>query len=156
MAAPRIFFRSGYHTGTNRVEVDIAHHFEKIAVPIHQYGFVAPLKEMSGSFLPPVDPSGITKREILHAAGQRDIANLQGNMNMIAHEAKGVDPIAKPESAFLKQEIETGVVSVGQKNILPAVAPEKNMIKSTRKMDAWFPCHEGKITHVRQLVNLEA
>lgn len=67
---------------------------------------------------------------------------------MIGHEAKGVDPIAKPDGPFLKQEIETGVVSVGQKNILPAVAPKKNMIKSTRKMDAWFACHPGNIAYV--------
>jgi hypothetical protein len=60
---------------------------------------------------------------------------------MVGHEAKGVNPIAKAESTFLKQEVKTTVVGVGQKNILPTVAPEDNMIKSTRKMDAWFACH---------------
>lgn len=64
--------------------------------------------------------------------------NLQGKMNMVGHEAKGVNPIAKAEGAFLKQEVEMKAVSVGQKNNLPPVAPEDNMIKSTRKLDAWF------------------
>jgi hypothetical protein len=62
-------------------------------------------------------------------------------MNVVGHEAEGVNPIAKAEGPFLKQEVETTVVSVGQKNILPTVAPEDNMIKSTRKVDAWFACH---------------
>jgi len=60
---------------------------------------------------------------------------------MVGHEAKGVNPIAKTEGTFLKQEVETAVVSVGQKNILPSVAPEDNMIESTRKVNAWFACH---------------
>ena len=121
--------------------MDIAYQFEQIAVPIHQYGFIASLEEMTGSLLPPVEPAGITEREILHAAGQRNLANLQGKMDMVGHEAEGVNPVAKAESPFLKQEVKAAVVSVGQKNILPAVAPEDNMIKSTRKVDAWFACH---------------
>jgi hypothetical protein len=65
-------------------------------------------------------------------------------MDMVSHEAKSVNPIAKPVGPFLKQEVETTAVSVGQKYVLPAVASEDNVIKSTRLMDAWFPCHAGK------------
>ena len=53
-------------------------------------------------------------------------------MDMVSHEAKSVNPIAKPVDPFLKQEVETIAVSVGQKYLLPAVAPEDNVIKSTR------------------------
>ena len=42
-----------------------------------------------------------------------------------------MNTIANPDDTFLKQKVETGVVSIGQKNILPTVAPKKNMIKST-------------------------
>ena len=57
---------------------------------------------------------------------------MQCKMDMVGHEAKGVNPIAKPVGPFLKQEVEMTAVSVGQKYVLPAVAPEDNVIKSTR------------------------
>jgi hypothetical protein len=41
---------------------------------------------------------------------------------MFGHETKGVNPIAKAVGAFLKQEIETIAVIVGQKNGLPSVS----------------------------------
>ncbi len=141
MAAPRIFFICCDQTSPYRVVMDIANQLEKITVPLHQHGFVTALEEMAGSFLPPVDPAGITEREILHTARQRNIANLQGHMDMVGHEAKGVNPIAKPTGPFLKQKVETIAVSIVQKDNLPAVSPENHMIKSTRKMDAWFTCH---------------
>lgn len=30
---------------------------------------------------------------------------------------------------------------IGQKNILPAIYPEDNMIESAGKVDAWFACY---------------
>jgi hypothetical protein len=33
-------------------------------------------------------------------------------MNMVGHEAKSVNPVAKPVSAFLKQKVETIAVIV--------------------------------------------
>jgi len=75
---------------------------------------------------------------------------------MVGHEAKGVNPIAKPVGSFLKQEIETIAVIVDQKYVLPSVSPENNMIESTRKMDARFTCHRGNIPSGFQLVNMEA
>jgi hypothetical protein len=77
-------------------------------------------------------------------------------MDMIGHEANGMNPIIKPVTAFLKQEVETVAVSVANKYVLPAVSPENNMIKSTGEMDAWFSCHSGNLPLVSQLVNLEA
>lgn len=66
-------------------------------------------------------------------------------MNMIGHEAKGVNSITKAVGAFLKQEVETIAVIVGQKYVLPAIPSEDNMIESTREVYAWFTCHWGKI-----------
>jgi hypothetical protein len=56
-------------------------------------------------------------------------------MNLVGHEAKGVSPIAKPTGPFLKQEVETIVLSIVQKDILSAVSPENNMINFTSKME---------------------
>jgi len=52
-----------------------------------------------------------------------------------------VNPIAKPVGPFLKQKVKSIAVSVSQKDVLPAVAPKNDVIKSTRKVDASFTCH---------------
>ena len=131
MAAPWVRLRFCCQPCPYRVEMDIAHQFEQVAVLVHQDGFVASLEEVTGPFLPPVEPAGIPEREILHGAGQGDFANLQGQMNMVGHEAEGVNPVPKADGSFLKQEVKTAIVGVSQKNILPAVASENNMIEST-------------------------
>jgi len=42
-----------------------------------------------------------------------------------------MSPITKSEGTFLKQEVETTVISSGHKTILTVVSPEDNMIEST-------------------------
>jgi hypothetical protein len=63
---------------------------------------------------------------------------------MIRHATEGMNPVAKTTAPLLKQKEETTAVSVGQKNDLPAVAPEDNMINSTRKMDTRFTSHNKR------------
>jgi hypothetical protein len=77
-------------------------------------------------------------------------------VDVVSHEAKGVNPIAEPVGTFLKQEVKSIAVSVGQKYVLPTVTSKNNVIKSTWKMDAWFTCHGGNISLELQLVNMEA
>ena len=40
--------------------MDIADQFKKVTIAIYKHGFVAPLKQVAGSLLPPVDPAGIS------------------------------------------------------------------------------------------------
>jgi hypothetical protein len=67
----------------------------------------------------------------MHAARQGDIADLQDNVDMVGHGAKGVNPIAKSAGSILKQKVETAAVGIVQKEILPAVSPETNMIHTS-------------------------
>jgi len=96
---------------------------------------------VAGPFLPPVDPAGITRRKILHAARQRGIARLKSQMNMVGHETECVNSIAETAGAFLKQEIKPVAVIVGKEYRLAAVASENDVVESAGEMDAWFACH---------------
>jgi len=69
MAAPGVYFRGFDHAGPHRIEMDVTDQLQQITVTINQNRFETPLKEMTVSFLPPVDSAGKTKREILHAVG---------------------------------------------------------------------------------------
>jgi hypothetical protein len=96
---------------------------------------------MPVSVVPPVDPLGITEGKVLHDAGERDVAYLDCQMNMVHHEAIGMDSMAETLDSFLKKEIEAGAVFVGKKDILPGIAPQDDMIEGAGKMEAGFACH---------------
>jgi hypothetical protein len=70
------------------------------------------LKKMPRPALTPVDPPGITKTQILKDPPERDIAHLDGQVNMIGHEAEGVDTMPEPPDPLLQEEVETSPVPV--------------------------------------------
>jgi len=78
----------------------------------------------------PVDPTGVAKREILYASLQRKIAALQGKMDMVGHEAKGVNTVAEADSSFLKQEIETESIIVAKKYRLATITSKYDVVES--------------------------
>src|SRR6056297_1113629 len=87
MARPGITLRARDHAGPNGVEMNVAHQFEQIVVRINQQSLVAPLEKMAGLFLPPVEILRIAKAEILHDSGKRNFLDLNGKMDVIAHQA---------------------------------------------------------------------
>lgn len=126
--------------------MNIADQFQQVVVAIDKDSLVSTLEEMSGSLLAPVDPTGVTKREILHAAGQRDIACLQSKMDMVCHEAEGMDAVAEPACPLLEKEVEAISVVAGKKDRLSAVASENDVIQSATQVYSRFACHGAKIS----------
>ena len=43
---------------------------------------------MPGSSIPIIDPAGVAKRQILHAARERHVASLNGKVHVVGHETK--------------------------------------------------------------------
>jgi hypothetical protein len=141
MTAPRIFAGISNHAAPNRVKVNIPHQFQKIALAINQQSLKTPLEKMPASIVPAVVPLSVAKRKILHAPGERDIAHLQKEVKMIGHETKGMDTISKPGRTLLQEKKKATIIFIRQKNILPAIAPQHDVINSAGNMDAWFACH---------------
>jgi len=73
--------------------------------------------------------------------GQWRVANLNGQMDMIAHAAERVDLVAESGGSFLKEEVEAGVVSLAEEDLLPAVSPEHHVIDTAGNMNSGFPRH---------------
>lgn len=92
----------------------------------------------------------------MHGTGQRYVAALQSQMDMICHETKGVNTKPEPAYALLQKEIEAIPVVVAKEYGLTAVATKHDVIKSAGKMDARFACHVANVHPVLHLVNLEA
>jgi hypothetical protein len=101
---------------------------------------------MPAPLLSPVDPSCVTKGDVLHDAGQRYFANLHCNMDMIGHKAKCMDTMAVSLNALLQQQIKTTAVFVVKENILTGVASHDHMVQCSRVMDSWFSCHDGNLS----------
>lgn len=83
--------------------------------------------------------------------GKRDVADLQGQMDMIGHETESLYAVPESAGSFLKQKVETVAVIVGKEDRLAAVTPKYDMIESAGKMDAWFACHAKMIPQVLNL-----
>src|SRR5512137_1956683 len=67
MRTPGVILRSIDHTGPHRIEVDVADQFQQVTIAVDKDSLVAPLEEMAGSLLPPVDPAGVAEGKILQA-----------------------------------------------------------------------------------------
>lgn len=95
VAAPPVIFRSVGDVRPYRIEVDVGRQFEKVCIAIHHDSFISPLENMTGFLVSPVVPLGIAQGYVLHDPGQWDFADLDLEMDMVAHQAKGVYPVFK-------------------------------------------------------------
>ena len=57
--------------------MDVPDQLQQVAFALDQERLEASLKEVAGPFFAPVDPAGIAKRKILHAARQWNVAGLE-------------------------------------------------------------------------------
>ena len=64
---------------------------------------------------------------------------LWGQVDMIAHEAAGVDTMEEPFDPFLQKEIEPSPVSIIKEDELPGVAAEDDVIHRSGIVNSRFP-----------------
>jgi len=131
----------------------ISDEFQQIGIGVDYNSFVATLKYMPSSFLPSIDPTGIPLAEILDDPRKRDITDLNRQADMVGHQAKSMDMMLKPFLAFFKEPEEVFLILVCEKNILPRVAAQDDMIKSAGIEDPWFAGHGYSIHKNSQNVN---
>jgi hypothetical protein len=114
----------------------------QIGIRINQDRLVSPLKKMTGTFPAPVDPLGISKTEVLKNSGKRYLGHLNGKMDMVAHQAKGVNAMAKPLDPFLDKKGKSSPRLIPIENDLACVAPQDDVIYRPRIMNSRLPSHQ--------------
>jgi hypothetical protein len=62
-------------------------------------------------------------------------------MDMVGHQTKSMNAVAKLFVSFLKQMIKILLVLVFKEDILPGIPPEQDVVYGPRVEKAWFPCH---------------
>jgi hypothetical protein len=141
VTAPSIILRSVGDMRPYRIEVDVGRQFEKICISVHHDSFISPLKNMSGFLVSPVVPLGIAQGYVLHDPGQWDFADLDLQVDMVAHKAKGVYPLFESLAGLMDDLIKTIPVLVVRENVLTGVASKDYVIDCPRGMYAWFSRH---------------
>ena len=121
MATPQINLRFLDHSGPDWIQMNVASQFQKINVCVNQDRLVTSLKKVTRPTLTPVEPPGITKTEILKDSGKGNLPHLNREVDMIAHQAEGVDTMPIPLYPLLEQEIEASPISVIGEECLPAL-----------------------------------
>ena len=101
--------------------MDITGEFLEISICINQYRLVTPLEKMTPLVLAPIDPLGETKGKVLQDPRKRDVPHLNRQVNMVAHQTIGMDPMAKPLDALLQLKAEASSVSIIEENRLTSI-----------------------------------
>ena len=82
--------------------MNITRKLKQVTILIYKDRFVPSLKQMTNFFSLAVDISRITEPKVLNDSGQRSVANLYQQVNMIGHQTEGMHPMSISFNALLK------------------------------------------------------
>jgi len=146
MAAPGIAPGVADHSGPNRIEMEITYQRQPISVVIHQKGLEAPLEHMPDPVESGVQMAGVAEGKILHAGRQARFPGLKRQMQVIGHQAEGVNSVTETLHAFGEQIIEVPSICVSQEHVLARIAAQDDVVQTTGGMKSGFASHKGEDT----------
>ena len=145
MTAPGIAPWLADHSGPHRIEMEITYQRQPISVVIHQKGFEAPLEHVSDPVESGVQMAGVAEGKILHAGRQARFPRLKRQMQVIGHQAKGVNSVTETLHAFGEEIIEVPSICVSQEDVLTRIATQDDVVQTTGGMKSGFSSHKGSI-----------
>ena len=119
----------------DRVEVHIAAQFQKVAVRVHQQGFVAPLKKMAAAVVVAVEINGISRVEPLHEAVQISLRRVDHEMKVVGHQDVAVDLDPINRATFRQNVQELAPVGIIRKDVPAFVAPGSDVLPGAGVLD---------------------
>lgn len=126
--------------------MDIAHQFQQVGICIDEQRLVTPLEYMAGTGLAVIDPLRVTLGDVLHDAGKRDCADLYHQMDVVGHQAEGVDTAVEFFHRPLQEERQPQPVAVIEEYLVTGVTAQDDVIDGAGIMDAGFTCHRGNVS----------
>jgi len=84
---------------------------------------------------------GVPLRYVLHDPGQWYVGDLDLQMAMVAHETKGVYPVAVSLARFLENFVKTIPILIVGEYFLTGIPSKDNVVNCSRSMYARFSCH---------------
>ncbi|MEO5694416.1 MAG: hypothetical protein ABIQ72_14905 [Usitatibacter sp.] len=104
MARPFEFTGKSNHSRTNRVQLDVSHASQQVAIALYQAGFEPPFKESAGPIMALVDETRKPPANRLHHVRQGTMLPTRGKeVDVIAHENVRMQ-IAAADSQRISEE----------------------------------------------------
>jgi hypothetical protein len=141
MAAPAIVAWIGHHARANRVEMDVAHERQQIAIRVDQSRPVAALEQVAGRRDRPLFRPGVTGCDDAHHRPERRLGDPDRQVNVIRHPAVGEQACAVALEGASHDFLEAQVVVTGAKDGLAVVAPQHGVVQATRDVNATLAWH---------------
>src|SRR3989339_1863907 len=121
--------------------MDVTDQFQQISLPITQDRLIPALEEVPNAPMPPVVVLRVSKLYPLHDLGQRNLAGLKQQVDMVGHQHVGIKLKVAPLSVMLYSLKVGSAVLIVSKDVLPLVASGDDMVESALKLNPWFACH---------------
>ena len=144
MTAPEVIRRILQQARADGVEMDVAHHGQELNVALHLRGVEAALEEVSAVRPAVVEAAGIAGADRVHQNGERPVIRLQQQMDMVRHQAVGVEALTTLlKGACHTAEVPTPILVVDEDG--PAVvATLGDMEEGIRDVRSWRSSHGPK------------
>ena len=121
---------------TNRVQVQIARDFAKVAVCVYEKGLIPPLVEMTGLMVSLVEIGGVGDVEVAHEFLQICLRRRDDKMEMVAHEDKGDEADLIDLKRPGKELKEFPSVGITPKDVLPSVPSAGDVVAGVLVLNA--------------------
>jgi len=99
---------------------------------------------------PAIDPCGIAKGKVLHDAGERCFSYLDGNVDVVGHQAESVDAATELLDDSLQKEIKPVPVAILKEDILLCVAAQDDVVECAGEVYALFAGHGEVVQDLKQ------
>ena len=131
--------------------MDVTDQFQQISLPITQDRLIPALEEVSNAPMPPVVVLRVSKLYPLHDLGQRNLAGLKQQVDMVGHQHVGVELKVVSLSVMLQSLQIDAAVFVVPKDILALVASDDDMVESALKLNPWLACHRENLRECHEI-----
>lgn len=146
-----VLFRKPQPGHTHGIQMDIASHFQPLAVAPHQHRAKAPLKQVPAALMPAIEPHAIGHVEPLPCLAQVGLGRFQQQMEMIVHENPPVQTGPKPLRQLAQKLEEMQTVPVVAEDGPALVAARRHMIPSSGTLNPQWTSHAGRMGIPRQM-----
>jgi len=145
----------GDEAGADGVQVDIvASGAEVVATAlVDDEGFVTAAELVAEKLAAAIEAACVGAQEPFHAGDEIGLGPLGDEMEMISHEAEGVDLPAGFFAGLAQGAEERAAVGVVAKSGFAVVAPAHEMVNGAGELYAQGPGHEAMASAVARIVN---
>src|SRR3989304_2793151 len=151
VTAPLPLPRLLHHFGSHRIEMDVAHQLQQVAIAVAHDRLVAPLKQMPAVTVCSVKSPRVSGQQRLHHPRRRSLLHFQEQMEMVRHQNVGVE-VKRITLSRRGQPVEKRFEVAVLKKYLPAVVSAgHHMIEQSLRVDSGMSGHDAPLSKLVDL-----